>query len=253
MGIAHFEREYLLGREIDVVNLKWVWDSFWKNFLGGARSVGGWYGFVFRGSLRRMLPALFVIVLVAGVSAWIGYAWVMDNVSHVVAGASPAELAKVEKRILTASDLTHAQFSAPFLFFNNTRAVIAIFVMGLISFSVLGILLYMLNIGMIGGVFAFLILLSEKAPGVHPLDIFLAGVLPHGIFEIPALMIGSAAMLYFGVVMVTPQTGKSMGEVIIELLADWSKVFIGVVLPLLAVAALIEAYITPVLLAGVLK
>jgi uncharacterized membrane protein SpoIIM required for sporulation len=44
-----------------------------------------------------------------------------------------------------------------------------------------------------------------------------------------------------------------MGEVMIELIADWVKIFIGIVIPLLAVAALIEAYITPVILLATLK
>jgi stage II sporulation protein M len=87
---------------------------------------------------------------------------------------------------------------------------------------------------------------------VQPLPMFLAGVAPHGIFEIPALMIGSAVALYMGASIVTPQTGKSMGEVILELLADWVKIFLGVVVPLLAIAAVIEAYITPGLLLSVM-
>ena len=65
-------------------------------------------------------------------------------------------------------------------------------------------------------------------------------------------LIGSAAVLYMGASIVTPQTGKSMGEVILELFADWVKIFLGVVLPLLAVAAVIEAYITPGLLLSVM-
>ena len=105
----------------------------------------------------------------------------------------------------------------------------------------------MVNIGLLGGVFALLQLL-----GLHPWSIFLAGVVPHGIFEIPALMIGSAVALYIGASIVTPQTGKSMGEVILELIADWLKIFLGVVVPLLAVAALIEAYVTPGLLLSVM-
>ena len=139
-------------------------------------------------------------------------------------------------------------FSAPFLFLNNTRAMIAILAAGLVSFSVLGVLFYMMNIGLLGGVFAILELL-----GVSPWPIFLAGVLPHGILEIPALMIGSAAVLYLGVAIVTPQVGKSMGEAILELLADWTKIFVGLVVPMLAVAALIEAYVTPGILLNVLK
>lgn len=250
MGIAHFEREYLLGREIDNINLKWVWSMFWKNFFGGTHSAGEWYGFVFRGSLRRVLPAVFAIALIAGVSIWLGYDWVMNNVPQVIAKASPEDLVRIQKNASQMPNLASLSnhITPLFLFFNNTRAVVAIFLAGLVSFSVLGVLFYMLNIGLIGGLFALLQLL-----GIQPLPIFAAGVLPHGIFEIPALMLGSAAMLYFGVAIVTPQTGKSLGEVVIELLADWAKIFIGIVIPLLALAAVIEAYITPVLLANVMK
>ena len=65
-------------------------------------------------------------------------------------------------------------------------------------------------------------------------------------------MIGSAVVLYIGAAIVTPQTGRSMGEVILELMADWAKIFIGLVVPLLAVAALIEAYVTPGILLRVM-
>jgi stage II sporulation protein M len=105
----------------------------------------------------------------------------------------------------------------------------------------------MLNIGVVGGVYALIELL-----GMNPNPLFFAGVLPHGIFEIPALVIGSAIVLYMGAVIVTPQTGKSLGEVMIELFADWVKIFLGVVVPLLAIAAIIEAYITPGLLISVM-
>lgn len=56
-------------------------------------------------------------------------------------------------------------------------------------------------------------------------------------------------MLRIGVVLVTPQMGRSLGEVMLELLADWTKVVVGVVVPLLLIAAVIETYVTPVLLA----
>ena len=44
-----------------------------------------------------------------------------------------------------------------------------------------------------------------------------------------------------------------MGQVLLELLADCTKVLVGVVVPLLVVAALIEAYITPSILQAILK
>ena len=109
------------------------------------------------------------------------------------------------------------------------------------------VLFYMINVALIGGVYAMFELL-----GLSPLPIFAAGVLPHGIFELPALLFGSAMVLYIGAVLVTPQRGKSIGEVIITLIADWFKVFVGLIVPLLAVAALIEAYVTPVILQSVM-
>ncbi|HRK89143.1 MAG TPA: ABC transporter permease subunit, partial [Anaerolineales bacterium] len=39
VGIAHFQREYLLGREIDTLNFHWMWRTFWRNFIGGAASL----------------------------------------------------------------------------------------------------------------------------------------------------------------------------------------------------------------------
>ena len=74
-----------------------------------------------------------------------------------------------------------------------------------------------------------------------------------GIFEIPALMLASAVVLRMGAVLVTPQIGKSMGQIVLEQLADWLKVFIGIVVPLLALAAIIEAYVTPLILSAAMK
>jgi uncharacterized membrane protein SpoIIM required for sporulation/ABC-type transport system involved in multi-copper enzyme maturation permease subunit len=249
VGIAHFQREYLLGREIDNLNIRWMGRTFWRNFVGDSHSLGAWYGNVLGAAFRRILPALFFMFLIAAVSLWLSYDWIMQNVSQTVALASPQELQDLEGRVRDLPDLANIgdHINAPFLFMNNTRAVAIIFLAGLVSFSVLGILIYMLNIGLIGGIFAMFELL-----GLQPVPLFLAGVVPHGVFEIPALMIGSAVVLYFGAVLVTPQAGKSMGEVILELLADWAKIFIGLVVPLLAIAAVIEAYITPAILLGAL-
>jgi stage II sporulation protein M len=107
---------------------------------------------------------------------------------------------------------------------------------------------YLINVGLVGAVLGVF-----KLIGYSPVLLFAAGLLPHGIFEIPALMLASAIVLRMGAILVTPQIGKSMGQVIIEMLADWLKVFIGVVVPLLVVAALIEAYVTPSILVNVMK
>jgi uncharacterized membrane protein SpoIIM required for sporulation/ABC-type transport system involved in multi-copper enzyme maturation permease subunit len=245
VGLAHFQREFLLGREIDVLNLKWMWRTFWENFKGGAQSFGGWYRSVFGPAFRRIVPAIFIMILIAGLSVWMGYDWVQKNVQGLLEQLPAAELERIRENFSELPDIAslRGKISGPVLFLNNSRAIGLMLLAGLFSFSVLGIIIYILNIGLIGGLYAMLALLGMPAA-----DIYLAGVLPHGIFEIPALMFGSAAVLYVGAGIVTPRPGKSMGEVLIELLADWLKIFLGLILPLLVLAALIEAYITPEIL-----
>lgn len=249
VGIAHFEREYLLGREIDTLNLKWMLRYFWRSFKGDAVSLGGWYSRSFAPSFRRAMPAMGLMLIVAAVSAWLSYDWVVNNVAETISQASPENLKSLQENLGELPDLESlsGKLNAGSLFLNNTRVMALIFLAGMVSFSVLGVLFYMINVSLIGGVYAFLELI-----GISPVPIFAAGVLPHGIFELPALLVGSAVVLYIGAALVTPQNGKSMGEVIIELMADWAKIFVGLVVPLLAIAALVESYITPSILLRVM-
>jgi stage II sporulation protein M len=123
---------------------------------------------------------------------------------------------------------------------NDGRLALAL---GLISFSTLGLTLFIGNIGLVGGVMG-----AANIVGFSPLLTFIAGVLPHGIFELTAIFLATAAMFKVGAQLVTPQTEKSLGEILLLTLADWFRVFVGVVLPLLAIAAVIEVYITPLLI-----
>jgi len=52
---------------------------------------------------------------------------------------------------------------------------------------------------------------------------------------------------------VTPRPQQTLGEVLIEAVADWVKIGIGLVLPLLTIAAIIETWVTPLLLIFALK
>ncbi len=130
-----------------------------------------------------------------------------------------------------------------FIFMHNLRSILFVYLFGLFSLGVLGELAFALNIGFAGAVLAVFDLM-----GIPVWELFLAGVLPHGMFEIPALLYTGASVLYFGAVLVTPNPRKTMGSVLISVVADWSKVFIGLIVPLLALAAFVEANITPQIL-----
>lgn len=247
VGLSHFQREYLLGREIDVLNLRWAWRTFWGYFLGRSTSIWDWYRREVLQGLRQLAVPVGVLVVIAVIALGAGFYWTVTTVPETVDIASPEAMQRLSERFDRSTTLVGLgqNFSAPFIFTHNVRAVGLILLAGLVSFSVLGTLVYIINLGAVGvllGVFQLL--------GYSPVTLTVTGLLPHGIFEIPALVLASAAMLRIGVGLVTPQLGRSLGEVVLELLADWTKIAIGLVLPLLLVAAVVETYITPLLLAS---
>ena len=250
LGLAHFEREYLLGREFDSLNLRWMGHTFWSTFHGKARSPVEWYRVEVFKILRQLAIPMLIMVVTAGLGYWAGYHWATISIPKMLSNASSQDLTGLVKNARQSIGLAQANqhFSALFIFDNNLRAILLVFLGGIISFSVLGMIAYLINVSLVG-----VVLGAIKLIGYSPGLLFAAGLLPHGIFEIPALMLASAVGLRMGVVLVTPQPGKSMGQVVFELLADWSKVLLGVVVPLLAIAALIEAYITPAILLSVIK
>jgi len=247
VGLSHFQREYLLGREIDVLNIRWAWRTFWGYFQGGASSMWEWYKLEVRVALKQLWVPVGVLALLAVITLWAGFQWTVTNVPELVDMTSPDAVEGLSERFEQTTNLSGLgqQLSAPFIFTHNVRAVGLILLAGLVSFSVLGMLVYIVNLSTIGALLGVFQLL-----GYSPLTLTINGLLPHGIFEVPALILASAAMLRIGVVLVTPQMGRSLGEVVLELLADWTKVALGVVVPLLLIASIIETYLTPVLLAS---
>jgi uncharacterized membrane protein SpoIIM required for sporulation len=246
VGLSHFQREYLLGREIDVLDLRWVLRTFWGYFRGEAKTLWGWYRLEVSRVVRQLWFPIGVLILFAVIAFWAGFQWTVTAIPELVDMASQEAVQELSDRFEQSTTLIGIgrNFSAPFIFTHNVRAVGLILLAGLVSFSVLGMLVYIVNLGAVGvllGIFQLL--------GYSPVTLTVYGLLPHGIFEIPALILASAAMLRIGVVLVTPQVGRSLGEVVLELLSDWTKIAVGLVLPLLLIAAVIETYVTPILLA----
>ncbi|GAB4415896.1 MAG: hypothetical protein Kow002_01320 [Anaerolineales bacterium] len=250
VGLAHFQREYMLGRELDVLNLRWMGRTFWRAFRGRARSLGNWYGLEVRKAMRDLRVPALIMFVVAVLAVGVSFQWTAAEVGSLIDSAGPDQVDEVFRQFQDSPVLAGlgGELSAFYIFGHNVRAVFLILLAGLFSFSVLGVFVYLVNLGVVGAILAAFGLL-----GYSPLNLALAGLLPHGIFEIPALIIASAATLRIGAVLVTPQSGRSLGVVVLEVLADWLKVVLGVVIPLLAIAAVIEAYLTPIILMSALK
>ncbi len=248
MGVAHFQRESLLGREIDILNIRWIWSTFWQSFKGEATNLGYWFRHEVIRTLRKQSAAI-LLTAVFGVLAMVaGYFWLTANADKVTAQTSSGDISSILASGMGVPRVSDVSISFPFIWGHNLQAIVIILLLGLFSFGVLGTIIYLLNMGIVGAALALVGIVGRS-----PLLVGLAGILPHGIFEIPALVIASAAILYIGAALVTPRTQQTLGEVLIEAVADWLKVGLGLILPLLTVAAMIETWVTPALLASVLR
>ena len=176
-----------------------------------------------------------------------GYIWVTLNSANMVDQFQAGGLSGLLSSGMGVP-MANVGISFPMIWGHNLQAIVVILLLGLFSFGVLGALVYLLNMGIIGAALALI-----GAMGGSPLKVGVYGILPHGIFEIPALILASAAILYIGIVLVTPRPQRTLGEVLIEAIADWTKIGLGLVLPLLTIAAIIETWVTPVLLLSALK
>lgn len=250
LGIAHFQREYLLGHDIDVLNLRWVAASFWKYFKGDSGSVWSWYRHSVGATLRKLVKPITLLTVLAFIGSGIAYSWAVVNMGNYLDASNPDQLKQVQERLIRIGDISDIgqDLTATALFVHNIEATLVIGFFGMFSFGVLGVILYMVNMTAVG-----LLLGLFKLMGYAPVPLVLAGILPHGVFEIPALLLSCAAILHIGLVLVTPQAGRTIGDVLIEALADWARIIVGLVVPMLAIAAYVESNITPHLLVSVMN
>jgi stage II sporulation protein M len=123
------------------------------------------------------------------------------------------------------------------LFTNNLQACILLFLGGA-SFGILTIFIMSLNGIVIGAI-------MEIASKNHSALYVAAAILPHGIFEIPAFIISGSLGILLAQSMIAEWYGDT--DTAAEALR-FSRLFILYVLPLVAIAACVEAFITPVVI-----
>jgi len=248
MGISHFNREELLGREIDTLNLRWLWQVFRDEFLGEAHSIGEWYRREIPHTLRRMTIPIFwmTLLLVAGV-------YLGAELANYI-GITPGSLSLDSLKIVDTQVLDQFRqlgfFSTSGVFtilWHNLRAVIIAMLLGCFTLGVAGALILMLPMIIIG-FFTGLVSLA----GISPITVLSASLMPHGIFEIPALILAGAAILQVGASLVTPYRKETIGESLVSSIADWAKITLALVIPLFLGAAILEVFVSPLLMVRLL-
>ncbi len=143
-----------------------------------------------------------------------------------------------------ALGMKHETFGAMMmtLFLHNLRTSVFMMVGGIL-FGIFPALFVLVNGALVG----YVIAITYQTTHVNPFLLFAAGILPHGIFEIPAYLLASAFGIRAGVVLI-----RTMGRHLEH--DNWRKLgkdmvpTLVIVVVLLFVAANIETGITPLLL-----
>jgi ABC-type transport system involved in multi-copper enzyme maturation permease subunit len=238
MGLHLFNREEILGREIDILNLRSAWRFFWLAFRGDARNPMEWYRGLFRSTLPRIRAPLVIMTGALAAAYVIGQGLASDY-------RLPARLltyGRAQAGVLEQLQSFGMLSGRGWLLVlgNNLRAMALAALLGGFSFGVAAVVLLMAPIG-ITGYFAG----NVGLVGQDVVRFLLALVAPHAVLEVPAAILGGAAILQLGLAVVSPPKGRTLGQNWLFALAEWARISFGLVLPLLAGAAALEVFVTP--------
>ncbi|MDE3087975.1 MAG: stage II sporulation protein M [Chloroflexota bacterium] len=240
-GMRTFNREEILAGEIDELNLGAMARLFRQYFFGGKR-----FSLVrlYREEVPRLvrenrLPIMVTVIVVVG---GVIFGWLLA-LRYPLPGRTidfHIDRQTFEQQLVTPGYDFLPRIDTEGIFWNNVRSLALASLVGLFSFGSLGLLLLAVPIAIVG-FFAG----QVAAFGMDPLTFFAAFILPHGIFELPAAILATAFALRLGASIIAPPAGVSAGENLLHALADLVKMFIFVVIPLLLIAAWVEANVTP--------
>ena len=192
----------------------------------------GLLGNFFRGGFRRTVGFCALGMLVA-VLLGAGLGRLFPEVS--------AEMINAFMEVVEESGAVNEQgeMSVFALLMNNWRAMLTSAAYGFIPFLFLPLLSLLTN-GLLLGILAALL----QAGGI-PIPAYLAGILPHGIFELPALVLSVACGVTLCRNMCRMVVSSPKRLPLLSLLEALLRVLVLLVAPLTVAAAFVECYITP--------
>jgi len=241
MGVKIFDREKLLGQDIDQLKLVWVYQLVSYRFTGRddtGRWPAPWTWY------RKVLTLFPKLVQPSGtLMLAFGGALVLGLILTQIYSIPPEFSSELSNANIAANMMSLREYSSQLpvvIFMQNVRVIALLAILGIFTLGVTDVLIFMLPgilIGYLGG--------QLLIAGQDPITFLLATVGPHGILEFPALLIASAAALRWHASILSPPPDRTVGENWLMAAADFGRLLVGVVIPLFILGALVEAFITP--------
>lgn len=253
-GMGAFNREEILSREHEQLNLRHIARTFLtfvreyhpagtppEAYAGAPFNLRQFYVHDLPALLRDYRLPLLVALLAAVAGALCGplLGGFFDRI-----GQSPGRVGITPEPNLALGIITGIANSARLLI----TALLATFTFGIFSlmvpFFAFGGIGYVAGALMAGGG-------SWLALGANsPLQFVIGYVLPHGIIELPAAILGAALGIRIGAAVMAPPKGFTVGQNILWSLAQFGKVWLLVILPLFLLAGIVQQLITTRILAA---
>jgi uncharacterized membrane protein SpoIIM required for sporulation/ABC-type transport system involved in multi-copper enzyme maturation permease subunit len=258
-GLASFNREEILSREheeLSLAHIRATFRSFFNeyhpagvppsSYAGLTFAPGRFYRYELLGLLRELrLPLLCALLAVVG-GFTLGIA-LGHNPNIIGFGSTLNQTADGAIRRLGRPPEPSLGLSA-LIFLNNLRVSVLSNVFSTISFGLFAFLVPAFAFGQIGFIASRLAALGgswTELGALSPLQFVLAYVVPHGIIELPTFILSAALGLRIGAALLAPPPGFTAGQNLLWALANFAKVWLLVLVPLIALSALVEGLITP--------
>ncbi|MBY0011527.1 stage II sporulation protein M [Paenibacillus typhae] len=186
------------------------------------------------GTIRKALLLALILFLLGGVLGWIGTGSLQKLLAQQLEG-----LSSISGKLMDSDNPEWSFFT--FIFLNNSIKSVAVIFLGAL-FGFIPAFFLLIN----GAVIGYLIHLSV-IQGADLFQLIVKGLLPHGIIEIPAIIIACAFGLQFGGKVIQSMSGRVRGSSWAEFMRQTATASVWIVI-LLLLAAIIESTITLALL-----
>lgn len=244
LGNSIFNREELLGRSIDQLNLRSLFRNLWANVRAvdeqgrPAANFGEWVRLGIPLSLRRLGLAVPVVLIVFFGMGLLGYG-VGQSPQWQLPLSETADLSAAGESLGGFVNFSAQTGALAFYIWQNGRVLLIATALSMFTLGVGGVVLSSVVFLVFGYFFSQVALIENGIP------FFLGAIVPHGIVEIPVIIIAVAAGLRLGASLSLPPAGLTVGQGWMQALGDTVKLALGVVLPGLVIAAILESFVTP--------
>jgi uncharacterized membrane protein SpoIIM required for sporulation/ABC-type transport system involved in multi-copper enzyme maturation permease subunit len=241
MGVRSFNREELIGREIDELNLYATIKKWWR--LVWERQPGQTFWMWYREKVLAVVWQIRYAAVLVVLGMTVGY---IIGIRYASIYVIPPEIFVFDDWYTRFSEVLiqtglHGLTGVLLVIGQNLRVLIIALILAVFSFGVLQVLILMVPTALVGYLVSQMVV-----AGMEPAVLW-AALVPHSLLEIPAAILAGAVALRLGASVISPPPGKTVGEGWMIALADTTRLWAVLIMPVLIVAAVVEVYVTPVI------